>query len=127
LPLRGNGGWWRRTVERRRTIKLKAPQYLPKVITVQQVQAILDPWEHLRDRMLFALMLDTSVRAGEALGLRHEAGHVAAAGLGEHDLGAALRLRSTTTPMAAPRRTQERSRVRSTDSGSAGHSSTETW
>ena len=58
--------------ERRRTIKLKAPQHLPKVLTVQQVQAILDACEHLRDRLLFALMLDTGVRVGEALGLRHE-------------------------------------------------------
>ena len=58
--------------ERRRAIKLKAPKSLPKVLTVQQVQAILDACEHLRDRLLFALMLDTGVRVGEALGLRHE-------------------------------------------------------
>jgi integrase/recombinase XerD len=58
--------------ERRRTIKLKALKSLPKVLTVQQVQAILDACEHLRDRLLFALMLDTGVRVGEALGLRHE-------------------------------------------------------
>jgi site-specific recombinase XerD len=58
--------------DRRRTIKLKAPRSLPKVLTVQQVQAILDACEHLRDRLLFALMLDTGVRVGEALGLRHE-------------------------------------------------------
>ena len=53
-------------------IKLKAPKTLPKVLTVQQVQTILDACEHLRDRLLFALMLDTGVRVGEALGLRHE-------------------------------------------------------
>ncbi|HEX9498297.1 MAG TPA: tyrosine-type recombinase/integrase, partial [Mycobacterium sp.] len=58
--------------DRRQTIKLKAPRSLPKVLTVQQVQAILDVCEHLRDRLLFALMLDTGVRVGEALGLRHE-------------------------------------------------------
>jgi integrase/recombinase XerD len=58
--------------ERRRTIKLKAPKSLPKVLTVQQVQAILDACEHLRDRLLFGLMLDTGARVGEALGLRHE-------------------------------------------------------
>jgi integrase/recombinase XerD len=58
--------------ERRRTIQLKAPKALPKVLTVQQVQAILDACEHLRDRLLFALMLDTGVRVGDALGLRHE-------------------------------------------------------
>jgi site-specific recombinase XerD len=62
----------KRDGERRRTIKLKSPQCLPKVLTAQQVQAILDACEHLRDRLLFALMLDTGVRVGEALGLRHE-------------------------------------------------------
>ena len=62
----------KRDGERRRTIKLKSPQCLPKVLTAQQVQVILDACEHLRDRLLFALMLDTGVRVGEALGLRHE-------------------------------------------------------
>ena len=62
----------KRGSERRRAIKLKAPQPLPKVLTVQQAQTILDACEHLRDRLLFALMLDTGVRVGEALGLRHE-------------------------------------------------------
>jgi integrase len=35
------------------------------------VQAILDACEHLRDRFLFALLYDSGVRVGEALGLRH--------------------------------------------------------
>ena len=61
--------------ERRRTIKLKAPKTLSKVLTVQQVQVILDACEHLRDRLLFALMLDTGVRVGEALGLRTKTSH----------------------------------------------------
>ncbi|UOT08435.1 site-specific integrase (plasmid) [Rhodococcus opacus] len=58
--------------ERRRTIKLRASHQIPKVLTVQQVQSILDSCDHLRDRLLFALMLDTGIRVGEALGLRHE-------------------------------------------------------
>jgi site-specific recombinase XerD len=58
--------------ERHRAIKLNTPQMRPKVLTPQQVQAILDACEHLRDRLLFALLLDTGVRIGEALGLRHE-------------------------------------------------------
>lgn len=57
---------------RRRAIKLKASPPRPRVLTVKQVQAILDACEHLRDRLLFALLLDTGVRIGEALGLRHE-------------------------------------------------------
>jgi integrase/recombinase XerD len=58
--------------QRRRTIKLKASPPRPKVLTARQAQAILDACGHLRDRLLFALLLDTGVRIGEALGLRHE-------------------------------------------------------
>jgi integrase/recombinase XerD len=58
--------------QRRRTIKLTASRTRPKVLTVAEVQAILDACEHLRDRLLFAVLLDCGVRIGEALGLRHE-------------------------------------------------------
>ncbi|WP_427130518.1 tyrosine-type recombinase/integrase [Pseudarthrobacter sp. S9] len=58
--------------ERRRTIKLKTGRPRPKVLAVKEVQAILDACDHLRDRLLFALLLDCGVRIGEALGLRHE-------------------------------------------------------
>ena len=36
------------------------------------MQAILDACEHLRDRLLLAILWDTGVGVGEALGLRHE-------------------------------------------------------
>jgi integrase len=42
------------------------------VLTAEQAQTILDACDHLRDRLLFALLLDCGVRIGEALGLRHE-------------------------------------------------------
>jgi integrase/recombinase XerD len=58
--------------QRRRTIKLNAERGRPQVLTAGEVQAILDACEHLRDRLLFSLLLDTGVRIGEALGLRHE-------------------------------------------------------
>ena len=58
--------------QRRRAVTLAQPRLRPKVLTVKQVQAILDACEHLRDRLMFALLLDTGVRIGEALGLRHE-------------------------------------------------------
>ena len=58
--------------QRRSAIKLKTPRARPKVLTVAEVQAILDACEHLRDRLLFAVLLDCGVRIGEALGLRHE-------------------------------------------------------
>jgi integrase/recombinase XerD len=58
--------------QRRRTIKLTAAAQHPRILTTVQAQAILDACSHLRDRLLFAVLLDTGVRIGEALGLRHE-------------------------------------------------------
>ncbi|GIF13530.1 phage integrase family protein [Actinoplanes teichomyceticus] len=58
--------------ERSRTIKLKTGPKRPRVLTAAQDQTILDACEHLRDRLLFALLLDTGIRIGEALGLRHD-------------------------------------------------------
>jgi len=56
----------------RRVITVKAPGKLPRVLAVAEVQAILDACGHLRDRFLFALLWDSGIRIGEALGLRHE-------------------------------------------------------
>ena len=58
--------------QRRRAIKLRASRPRPQVLTAAEAQAILDACEHLRDRLLFAVLLDCGVRIGEALGLRHE-------------------------------------------------------
>lgn len=58
--------------ERRRAITLRAAPPRPRVLTATEAQAILDACGHLRDRFLFALLLDTGMRIGEALGLRHE-------------------------------------------------------
>ena len=44
--------------QRRRTIKLKTSRPRPKVLTAVEAQAILDACDHLRDRLLFALLLD---------------------------------------------------------------------
>jgi integrase len=56
----------------RSVIKLKTARPRPKVLTAAEAQTILDACGHLRDRLLFALLLDCGVRIGEALGLRHE-------------------------------------------------------
>ncbi|WP_345581587.1 tyrosine-type recombinase/integrase, partial [Nonomuraea rosea] len=56
----------------RRTIALKTPRKLPRVLTVAEAQAVLDACERLRDRLLFALLYDSGMRIGEVLGLRHE-------------------------------------------------------
>jgi integrase/recombinase XerD len=58
--------------QQRRVISLKAPKKLPRVLTTTETQAILDACERLRDRFLFALLHESGVRIGEALGLRHE-------------------------------------------------------
>jgi integrase/recombinase XerD len=62
----------KREPARRRMVALPAPTRHPQVLSVAQVQAVLDGCVHLRDRLLFALLLDTGMRIGEALGLRHE-------------------------------------------------------
>jgi len=56
----------------RRTIALKVPTKLPRVLSPVEVQTILDACEHLRDRFLFAVLYDSACRIGEVLGLRHE-------------------------------------------------------
>ncbi|SRR6266568_592930 len=43
----------------RRTIKLRVPKKLPRVVTAGEMQAILDACERLRDRLLFALLWDS--------------------------------------------------------------------
>jgi integrase/recombinase XerD len=58
--------------QQRRTVWLAAPAPRPRVLSVAQTQAILDGCTRLRDRLLFAVLLDTGMRIGEALGLRHE-------------------------------------------------------
>ncbi|RIV29801.1 integrase [Micromonospora radicis] len=53
-------------------VRLKAVRPMPRVLEARQTQAILDACERLRDRLLFGLLLDTGVRIGEALGMRHD-------------------------------------------------------
>ncbi|MFD5433203.1 tyrosine-type recombinase/integrase [Kitasatospora sp. NPDC127067] len=59
-------------LQKARTIRLREPRRRPRVLSAAEAQAVLDGCEHLRDRLLFALLLDTGLRIGEALGLRHE-------------------------------------------------------
>jgi integrase/recombinase XerD len=55
-----------------RAITLKTAKKLPRVLTTKEVQAILDACTRLRDRFLFAVLYESAIRIGEALGLRHE-------------------------------------------------------
>ena len=44
----------------------------PRVLSLSQVEAILRAQRRIRDRFLFALLFQTGMRVGQALGLRHE-------------------------------------------------------
>jgi integrase/recombinase XerD len=44
---------------------------LPQTLSREEVQALLDASRHLRDRFLIALLYETGLRIGQALGLRH--------------------------------------------------------
>ena len=54
-----------------RPIKLAVPQRIPGTLTDGQVIALLEACRHLRDRFLLALLAETGMRIGQALGLRH--------------------------------------------------------
>jgi integrase/recombinase XerD len=52
--------------------RLPERRRLPRVLSLSQVEAILRAQRRLRDRFLFALLFQTGMRVGQALGLRHE-------------------------------------------------------
>lgn len=58
--------------QQRRAISLKTDRKLPRILAAAEAQAILDACERLRDRLLFAVLVDSGMRIGEGLGLRHE-------------------------------------------------------
>jgi integrase/recombinase XerD len=75
----GRGGWKpflhhvsKGKPYRGRAVMLKADRKLPRILTVAEMQAILDACGRLRDRFFFAVLHEAGCRAGEALGLRHE-------------------------------------------------------
>jgi integrase len=55
-----------------RPVKLRAVRRLPRTLDGAQVTAILAACDRLRDRFLLALLAETGMRIGQALGLRHE-------------------------------------------------------
>lgn len=54
-----------------RPMRLSVPRRVPKTLSVEQILAIVGACEHLRDRFFFALLAETGMRVGQALGLRH--------------------------------------------------------
>lgn len=57
---------------KQRTVGLRAPRKRPRILSAGEVQALLEACDRLRDRLLFAVLFETGMRIGEALGLRHE-------------------------------------------------------
>lgn len=55
-----------------RPVKLKAPTRLPVTLSVEEVTVLLGACTRLRDRFLLALLAESGIRIGQALGLRHE-------------------------------------------------------
>lgn len=55
-----------------RPVKLKVPKRLPATLTVEEITVLLGACHRLRDRFLLALLAETGIRIGQALGLRHE-------------------------------------------------------
>ncbi|HZT64218.1 MAG TPA: tyrosine-type recombinase/integrase [Acidimicrobiales bacterium] len=54
-----------------RPIKLAVPHRAPQVLSAEELVAVLAAPERARDRFLFALLAETGMRIGQALGLRH--------------------------------------------------------
>jgi site-specific recombinase XerD len=61
-----------RSRPRGRAVRLPERKALPQTLSLEQVAAVIDCQERLRDRFLFALLASTGMRIGQALGLRHE-------------------------------------------------------
>ncbi len=61
-----------RSRPRGRAVRLPEQKLLPRTLSLEQVAAVIDAQERLRDRFLFALLASTGMRIGQALGLRHE-------------------------------------------------------
>jgi integrase len=54
-----------------RPVKLTVPQRIPSTLTSEQIVTLLQACAHLRDQFLLALIAETGMRIGQALGLRH--------------------------------------------------------
>ena len=57
---------------RTRPVGLRVPRRPPVTLGVEEIAVILAACTRLRDRFLFALLAETGMRVGQALGLRHE-------------------------------------------------------
>ncbi len=90
-----------------RPVKLPVPQRAPRTLTAEEVVAVLAAPVRARDRFLLALLAETGMRVGQALGLRHadfvsRAKEVRIVPRADNANGARAKLRSpTTVPVTA--------------------------
>ncbi len=54
-----------------RPISLPVPRRMPATLTAEEIGALLGACDRLRDRLLLAVLAETGMRIGQALGLRH--------------------------------------------------------
>ena len=54
-----------------RPMKLAVPKRVPATLSPDQVLALVEACDHLRDKFLVVLLAETGMRIGQALGLRH--------------------------------------------------------
>jgi integrase len=54
-----------------RPLRMRQQRRLPRTLTDEQILAVVQACEHLRDRFLLVLLAETGIRIGQALGLRH--------------------------------------------------------
>ncbi len=57
---------------RTRLLKLKEPKRIPKTLSREQIDALIDGCSRVRDKFLICLLQETGMRIGQAIGLRHE-------------------------------------------------------
>lgn len=65
-------GLGRRQRKRGVAVRLPEQERRPKTLSLDQVSAIVESQQHLRDRFFFALLASTGMRVGQALSLRHQ-------------------------------------------------------
>jgi integrase/recombinase XerD len=54
-----------------RPVKLAVPRRVPRTLSAEEIVTVLAAPQRARDRFLFALLAETGMRVGQALGLRH--------------------------------------------------------
>ncbi len=57
--------------EQGRVVSTKRERRLPKTLTIEQVETLIDACTHVRDKFLLTLLFQSGMRIGQVLGLKH--------------------------------------------------------